>query len=611
VLIFGVLLALAVATSPDCDARLVYAKSYAATGGSAWNGVAEISAQGSVSASGLTGEFQSHADTSDGRAALHERLGSQSTTTVYDGKTYWREDYSRGVHALDSPNARSAAITAAYLNRNGYYKPDFSHASIVCLGVRADRGRSYYVTRVSPAGGLPVEQWIDARSFLIDRTVETTPTSVSITDTSDYRQTGRLVLPYSIRQGQPDDPSDDNVRRVRSYQFASTVRTGDFVRPAYPTDTAILGTIPDTIKVSIEAGDIIVNALIDGKGPFPFILDTGGHAILTPEAAHAVGVQSQGAGTSGGGGSGRVGVAFAFVHRLQIGHVVIPDQPFLVIPYGNDFSDRGEKRPLAGILGLEIFERLAVQIDYAHSTMTMTPSGSFAYHGSGVRIPIVFQDDMPIAMAAADDIAGWFGVDTGNSGSPVMFGPFLKKHDFLKRYERGQAAVGSGTGGAVHSSVHTLARFRFAGKTLRKPLVYFVVGQRGGSFSSTTEAGNLGYQILANFDTTFDFRRGAMYVDPASRGPMASRGRAGLGLSKVSRDAFSVVSVAPESPASRAGIAVGDRIESVDGRPAKALGFADVYALMRQPQGTVLTFTVLHGATTRSIALTLRDLPPP
>jgi hypothetical protein len=609
--IFGLVLALGVASRPVCDAHLVYAKNYAATGGAAWKNVAQIIARGTLSASGLTGYFQSATDVVNGRSALSQTLDKQSLKSVYDGHTNWRQDYSRGVHALNSPNALSAAVTNAYLNRNGYFRPNSADATIRCTGERTERGRTYYVTRVTPKGGLPVEQWIDARSFLIDRTVEETPTSELVSYESDYRQIGQLVLPYYFRQGDVADPADDAVRKVTSYLFRSSAQNDQYDRPPDPTDTKFPAAKSETVRVAIEAGDVVVSARVNGKGPFPFILDTGGHAILTPEAARVVGLSAEGGGTSGGGGSGRVGVAYTFVRRLQIGDVVIPNQPFLVIPYDNDFSDRGSEQPLAGILGLELFERLAIRIDYARSTMTMAPLNRFKYNGSGVRVPIVFQDDMPLAMATADDARGWFGVDTGNSGSLIMFGPFLTNHDFLRRYARGRSAIGSGTGGAVHSSVQEINRFRVARRTFRNSLTYFVIGQRGGSFSSTTEAGNLGYQVLANFAPTFDYRDGLMYFDPAAGRPMPARGRAGLALAKPTRDTISVVGVLPDSPASDAGIAVGDHIDNIDGRTARTLGNADVYTLMRQPPGTIIRLEVVHGGSKRAIDLTLRDLPLP
>jgi len=609
--ILGLLFALGIASNTACDARVVYAKSYAATGGAQWNAIAEIDARGTVSGSGLVGAFSSRTDVSGGRSAVADKLGIISTSSVYDGTTEWRQDYSRGVHALNSPNAHAAAVTNAYLNRNGYYRPDLAGASVRCMGVRTERGHAFYVTRVTPRGGLSADQWIDSQTFLIDRTVEATPTDESVTYYSDYRQMSALVLPYNIRQGVIGDPADDTIRRVASYTVRAAAHHAQYIRPRDPTDTEFLGQSPETVHVGIEGGDVIVDARINGKGPFPFILDTGGHAILTPEAARAIGLRSEGAGTSGGGGSGRVGVAYTFVRHLQIGHVFIPNQPFLVIPYDNDFSDRGSKQPLAGILGLEVFERMAIRLDYAHSTMTMTPLNSFKYNGSGAQVPIVFQDDMPLATASADNTPGWFGIDTGNSGSLILFGPFLTNHHFLKRYAQGRSAVGSGTGGAVHSFVQSLNSFRIAHRTFRNILTFFVIGQRGGSFSSTTEAGNLGYQVLANFIPTFDFRRGLLYFDTAARGPMPARGRAGLALSKPTHERISVVAVLPDSPASVAGIAVGDTIDSIDRRPARTLGNADIYALMRQPVGTVVKIVYVHGSSRRTIRLTLRDIPLP
>ena len=71
------------------------------------------------------------------------------------------------------------------------------------------------------------------------------------------------------------------------------------------------------------------------------------------------------------------------------------------------------------------------------------------------------------------------------------------------------------------------------------------------------------------------------------------------------------MAVLPGSPASVAGIAAGDTIDSIDGRPARTLGNADIYALMRQPVGTVVTIVVVHNSSKRTTALTLRDIPLP
>ncbi|MGC1379973.1 MAG: PDZ domain-containing protein, partial [Candidatus Baltobacteraceae bacterium] len=247
--------------------------------------------------------------------------------------------------------------------------------------------------------------------------------------------------------------------------------------------------------------------------------------------------------------------------------------------------------------------------DYAGSKLTLTPLATFQYAGSGTRAPIVFQEDEPLTNAAADDAQGLFGIDTGNAGAPILFETFLRQNGFLQRYERGSAATGSGTGGSVRLVRHTIGSFSLGGKTFREPVTYFVLGQEGGAFSSTTEAGNVGYNILANFVPTFDYRDGVIYLEPSTTQPPPALNRSGLALSKPHHDAFLVASVRPGSPGAEAGINAGDVITAIDGAPATSLGDADVYAIMRRPPGTVVTLQ-LGGKAPRTVRITLREMPP-
>ncbi|MGC1380226.1 MAG: retropepsin-like aspartic protease, partial [Candidatus Baltobacteraceae bacterium] len=400
--LFSLLLAVA-GPGAQCDAQRTYASVRETMSGARWNGIAEIVASGTVTTSGLQGTFARATDLTNGRSALRMTVDGQQTANVYNGTTNWQQDYSRGIHPLDSPNARAAAVAAAYLDRNGPWA-SAAGATIECLGTRTEGGRTFAAFKITPPGGTPVEQWIDITTHLVDRTIAETPTSTEITTFANYRNVQGVLVPFRVQTETVGDPTSVTVFSTQSVELRPQARDEDFRRPADPTDTRILGTSDTvTMPISIEGGDVIVNAYVNGKGPFPFILDTGGHAILTPEAARAIGLETEGAGSSGGGGSGRVGLAYTHVDSLRIGDAEIPNQPFLVIPYDNDFSDRGSKPPLAGILGLELFERFAIRIDYAGSKLTLTPLATFQYAGSGTRAPIVFQEDEPLTNAAADD----------------------------------------------------------------------------------------------------------------------------------------------------------------------------------------------------------------
>src|SRR5262249_58007548 len=117
-------------------------------------------------------------------------------------------------------------------------------------------------------------------------------------------------------------------------------------------------------------GMITITATLNGKR-YDFIVDTGGHDILTPDVARALGLEPVGAGASGGSGEGTLAQQDVRVASMQIGGATLRDQHFYVIPLQYDTVERGTKPPLAGILGLELFERLAIRIDYGARTMTL------------------------------------------------------------------------------------------------------------------------------------------------------------------------------------------------------------------------------------------------
>ena len=71
---------------------------------------------------------------------------------------------------------------------------------------------------------------------------------------------------------------------------------------ACPTKLTIL-------PVSVENGQLIVNANINGQGPFPMLFDTGSVEAITPKIATALGLSVEGAGTVRGKNGERAGVA--------------------------------------------------------------------------------------------------------------------------------------------------------------------------------------------------------------------------------------------------------------------------------------------------------------
>lgn len=559
---------------------------------------------GSEHASGLTGRWRLATDTTSG--SMHDSVdfGAYRLEETLDEAHDWRQDHSGGVHELNSTFARAHATTQRWLARRQFLARDLGGARIDMLSPRSEAGRVYERVRATPRDGQAVELWFDANSHLLAESIWINPIDTTTIRYEDYRQVGAAWLPFKIAS---DTDGNADIVTVESAGFAHQAPAGEFAAPRTPDDSAIAG---DSTEVPITYdGDVIVEALLNGKGPFAFILDTGGHDILTPAAAAALGLAATGAGVSGGAGEGTLSEQYTRVDTVQIGAATLKSQSFFVIPLQFDTVERGSRPPLAGILGLEVFERFAVELNYRAQTLTLRPFAD-ASTGHGTAVPITFTDDQPIFRARIGGIDGDNGLDTGNSGSLVVQGRWAQAHGLAAAMRKGLLTSGFGAGG-VSKNWASRVDLEVAGVRFPRTLARYAE-DRKGAFSSRTEAGNVGNEIYEHFTLYFDYRRGVVWFDPlpAAVSSPAVFPRAGLSVYKESADAFTVATVLPEGPAAAAGIVVGDRIVAVNDAPSSSLTYWDWRRLVRQPVGTALQLRVARSGGEREKSLRLAELLP-
>jgi hypothetical protein len=586
--------------APICDVSRTLADVRAVIGGTRWNRFAQARATGSAAMSGLKGTARFDLDLRTGRYAQRFDIAVMGLSAeIYDGSTVWAKDISGGVHAYDAWFPKARARTDAAIVSGAYLDPK-SGAAYACAGTRVEDGRTITVIRVTPPGGIPAELAVDARSHLPASVTERFPITTRVTRFDDYRTVAGVVLPFSISQGTLLEPDDGFTFHVRTYDLGTREDPADFRPPRADGNAAILGGAPSTmVPMSLEGRQLLVWASIDGHTPMPFIFDTGGHAILTAGAAKSLGLRSAGGGESGGSGTGTIGLQYTRVRSIRLGKAVLFDQPMLVIPYPYSFYERGRRQPLAGILGLEVFERFAARIDYGRGEVTLSPLPSFKYRGAATPLPFRFQDDMPMIDAEADGHAGTFGIDTGNAGTLILFGDFLRRTGIGNVYRGGVVVVGHGTGGNNTGRLVTLRSFAIGSHSIANVPTDFT-NMSSGAFSSWTEAGNLGYEVLSRFVPTFDYATESLYLDRCVRECVPPKNQSGMGFEKEEPGSFIVAMVKPASPAARAGLAAGDRIVAIDGKPAAAYSNADLRALVSSCGGERLSLSVLRKSSNQT-----------
>jgi hypothetical protein len=487
----------------------------AATGGQRWDAVRGLTAVGVKTSFGLSGPYRAAEDLVTGRFARGADYGLFANAEGLDEGGRWRMDNSGAVHPLDSDEARAVAATEAYLASRGYLFPDRAGARLVRLPPATEDGRTFERIEATPQGGGAVALWIARDDRRLRRAVFEVDGRTETIRYGDYRPVGGLWLPFDIVTGNGDQP---DVGEARIARYDLNAMAADPRRPARdPADSRIAGGAPVAyapFRRDSMTGFAIVEASIDGHGPLPFILDTGGHDILTPAAARSLGLPLKGSGFSLGAGEGSSPTQFTKVGRVALGEAEMRDQPFVVLglDLGQAMNADGRPVPIAGILGLELFERFTVTLDPAAGRIALRLPAADAPAGGA---PIRFTSDMPLARAAVDGREGWFALDTGNNAQVILFKAWVDAQDHPGWFDVTLDVTGSGVGGAVVFRQGRAGEIALAGRTLQG-LPVLLAPERAGSLSSKAAAGNIGESVLSRYAVTFDYAHETVRLDPPS-----------------------------------------------------------------------------------------------
>ncbi|RAN82793.1 signaling protein [Bacillus sp. SRB_336] len=585
-------------------------------GGDRWKGIGALLADGRETSDGMTGAMHAAVDLRSGHFAVRAHNPVYARADGLDAQGRWHQDMSGQIHPYDSAEAKAMAITESWVQRFGALTAADA-ASYRPLPDIAENGHGFARVEATPRGGRTATLWIDKATHRLDRVVWPGSFLIMTRRYADYRPVDGLQLPFRIENsaataiGTSDGESVDVIDRYHPL----TVLPGDALkRPDISVrDVSMRGDAKrTTVPMHFQGSVLLVEASINGSEPLPFILDTGGHAILTEDAAKRLGLASQGKGVSTGSGPGSMSMAYTRVARLTLGKADIGGQTFLVMPYGYAFAERGEQPPIAGILGLEIFERFAVTFDYDRAQLVLQPfdHGTPPTELKGNSVPLRFTFDMPLVDASVDGKRGVFGIDTGNAGHLLLFPQWAEREGVLAHYAKGYPQPTGGVGGTFLSHIAHVRSMQLGDTAIGSPLAQLTRADAGAT-GNPTEAGNIGQDVLSRFNVHFDYRRQSMTLLPRSHPAPRRFATAGLRAAKPDAgrsDRFTVSWVVPGGPAAEAGLRKGDEIVAVDGKPVRTIGSDDLrHASNAREEGAVLA---LQLADRRSLRIVMRDLAP-
>jgi hypothetical protein len=357
-------------------------------------------------------------------------------------------------------------------------------------------------------------------------------------------------------------------------------------------------------------GRIFVDVSVNGEGPFAFMFDTGGNAVISTKLAERLHLSAGNTETGTGTGEKPVTAVDTTVRELQMGDLRLSNVAFHAISFDDAPAVFGNQ-PLDGIIGFPILEHLIVEVDYETKRLRLTLPSAYTPQNSGTTLHFERPRWVPLVDATLDGIRGKFGVDTGARLSLLLYGPFVDQNNLRAKYHPEVSGItGWGLGGPIRSQIARGKIFTLGNLDVHDPLLRLPLQTTGGLTASDT-AGLIGPDILRQFKITFDYSRQSITWQKTHRyGKRSTFDRVGVWLGQSDVGAgFSVIDVVSGSPADSAGIKVGDKIVAIDGTPADSLDLTAVRERFRSdPTGGKLRLRVQLGSEVRDVVLRLRDL---
>jgi len=595
------------AAGPD-SVPMLLAQSRAAMGGEDVDRHVVLKATATISVGGISGTQTSWREIAGRRYAQTSIAAPFETRDGFDGRDVWNADGSGLVWAEGGEAGRSQEIMLAYILDDRLWTPGHGGAILTFAGSRTVGRADYDAIVVSPPDvSAPFELWFDRASHLPARAVQPFGPATCVIVLTDYRPEGGLMVPHALHV----TDLDGNESEIKVVSVLAVADGEDHLkRPASRAhDFSIDGGRTETsVPMEVVDNHVFVPVMLNGKGPFRFILDTGSENVLDPMVARDVGASGEGDFQGGGSGAEKVSLSATKVALLQVAGARLRDQVFSVAPVRKGFGI-ASGQPVDGLIGFELLSRLVTTFDYAKHRLVLTSTRAYRPPSADHVVPFVLDDRTPQFACTINAAPGRCTLDTGSRDSVAIYGPFAAAHPEILPAEHSAVGVdGFGFGGPALGRLGRLKTLEFGSFALPGIVANFSTDEEG-VMARPFLAGNVGGGVWRRFTLTLDYGRQEMSLRPnATFAEPDVRERAGLFL--ISRDGdYRVLDVRPDTPAAEAGITKGDVVESVNGVAASSLSVQAVRdRFLGAPRSKVSLGLRRKDGSRRTVVFTLRTI---
>lgn len=359
------------------------------------------------------------------------------------------------------------------------------------------------------------------------------------------------------------------------------------------------------VPMRLQGAHPVIDARVNGT-PLRFLLDTGADQnVLSAQAAARLGLVPNTRTLPGRGAAGAFeAVPWVRLDRIGIGGVDLRDQTAFLVALP-------EEAEVDGILGMPLFAPFAATLDYAAGELLLEPAHRYPPPPDLQALPLRNEGGKLLVHAVVAGVDGWYSLDTGAGNAVTLFTPTVEREHLRDTLGPGLRMVtGISPGGLTRADLVRVPEIRLGPYRLERVVVELSLATQGYFAHPLPDTqGNLGGELWRRFSVTIDAPGGRLLLRPNAdyAQPFAAT-RSGL-VARRHGDRFDVVDVAAPTPAREAGLAVGDAILAVNGRPASTWTPSAFRDLLAGAPGTAIDLVVAApDGRQRDVVLALRDL---
>jgi hypothetical protein len=473
-----------------------------------------LHAGGTINIGGFAGTYEEWIDMTNGRFTEVIDAGPFSGASGYDGNVAWQEDAKGIVFPQNAPGAIAFAANRRFQTTNSLFAPNYGGAAVSYLGNRSADGVSYEAISVIPPGGYATEWWFDSATALPGRRILIMMGRTTTTVLGDYRNLGGWIIPYS-RTDTTDNDYTITTKLTSVETDPSDLEQHLLMPQSHSNDYSLSGS-EVRVPMQVFKDHIYVDVLINGKGPFHFLFDTGAYNLMDPTVAYQVGGQAI-ASLHGMSGLGRgvIETQYVKVQTVSLRGATLSDQYFNVAQLGprTNYIPFYEKpfQEMQGLIGYEFLARYQVTIDYAHSQLILRLPQSSLNLVSDAHVPLMFDEKHVFVGCSLAGVSSSCLADTGNSFGVMLYKPFIDAHpQVLPRWYTGAGYIG-GINGRSRVNFGKLSSLEIGSDSVPDVDAVFSLEDKGG-LSDPFYGALIGNPFLKHFTVTFDYPNAMLYL---------------------------------------------------------------------------------------------------